>query len=77
MGDCDKKLSLLLKYVGELEDKKATCDDKLSELESLLAESRQQANDPPLQKQVAAVEKEASGISKELAVQRGEIRQLQ
>ena len=50
LGECDKKLGLLLKSVGEVEDKKAICDEKMVDLQSLLVESKQNQNDPPLQK---------------------------
>ena len=76
LGECDKKLGLLLKSVGELEDKKASCDDKHSELVGLLAVAKQQKKDPALERQVTAVEREANGASKELGVLGNELRQL-
>ena len=45
LGECDKKLGLLLKSVGEVEDKKAICDEKMVDLQSLLVESKQNQND--------------------------------
>jgi len=66
LGECDKKLGLLLKSVGEVEDKKAICDEKMADLQSLLVESKQNQNDPPLQKQVTIIERETNTMTQEL-----------
>ena len=66
LGECDKKLGLLLKSVGEVEDKKAICDEKMVDLQSLLVESKQNQNDPPLQKQVTIIERETNTMTQEL-----------